>query len=715
MNLKERIDLILECLEKTGGPIIQSTEYKGYSVGLMLAGIKTNLNREKAAYPEEQLARLREKGLLEPKIEKLTDKAERVAEYVTKNPRLWHSDVAFKKYIDTIEDEEKRAEEIKAYQDAKEAYTYLRRRKTEGKLDEETSEILRQAGVGGNVFGYPEETTLFAQKTGISNREAQIIINEFGSLDNFRKEFIALMLDREIEKHIKVEKCVEQINHFARSQNRQLPFIQGFDMSQPNFLPSKDDINFLSILDENNSRIYGYFMTEERIIDYINSLGDEHKKVVIKNYFGLIGEEAHTLDVIGKATGFTRAAISDKVKRIKRELRSQRLRYQGEITEESRERFIERFFASNDIFVDGTELSQETKDELSQIYIDGLQAKRAEIERAKGERKEVYSINVSKRLARGEIITIDELYFSTRTHNTLRRAGYYTLNKILDVLDEEEITKIPKLGKSSLEEIRVKLAELGLAFTWETEEWKAERAQSEIEMQKEVQARAREHISRAKDGVYVPISWLDFSAKTREILDTAGYYDLSKLLAASKEEVFKIPSSAKIRSELHYMGCYFDWENKPLKEGEEITQINELGLETSTLNTLVKAGYTKIEQLLNMKSEKELTEIKGIGEKALQDIKDRMNASGFYFQWEERDISIPEENRIPWLFEQVFGDSMSQLDIELREMINSLILARQVLKEEQEACRKLGGLFQEAKRKELELIEKALASEGIEL
>lgn len=67
------------------------------------------------------------------------------------------------------------------------------------------------------------------------------------------------------------------------------------------------------------------------------------------------------------------------------------------------------------------------------------------------------------------------------------------------------------------------------------------------------------------------------------------------------------------------------------------------------------------------------------------------------------------------MFEKIFGQPMSELDMKLQEMLNALLVAGKLLKEEKEMCRQLNGEFEETKRKELELIEKALKSEGIEL
>ncbi len=57
-------------------------------------------------------------------------------------------------------------------------------------------------------------------------------------------------------------------------------------------------------------------------------------------------------------------------------------------------------------------------------------------------------------------LPIDTLDLSTRTYNSLRRAGITSVGQLLD-LDERELYSIRNLGPRSAEEIRVKLKEIG--------------------------------------------------------------------------------------------------------------------------------------------------------------------------------------------------------------------------------------------------------------
>jgi DNA-directed RNA polymerase subunit alpha len=55
-----------------------------------------------------------------------------------------------------------------------------------------------------------------------------------------------------------------------------------------------------------------------------------------------------------------------------------------------------------------------------------------------------------------------------RSFNCLKRAGINTVGELIQKT-EEEISKVRNMGKKSLEEVKNKLAEMGLAFRPEEE------------------------------------------------------------------------------------------------------------------------------------------------------------------------------------------------------------------------------------------------------
>jgi DNA-directed RNA polymerase subunit alpha len=58
---------------------------------------------------------------------------------------------------------------------------------------------------------------------------------------------------------------------------------------------------------------------------------------------------------------------------------------------------------------------------------------------------------------------IEEVEFSVRAYNCLKRAGIHTVQDLVNK-KESEVTKIRNLGKKSLKEVLDKVEELGLSF-----------------------------------------------------------------------------------------------------------------------------------------------------------------------------------------------------------------------------------------------------------
>ena len=59
--------------------------------------------------------------------------------------------------------------------------------------------------------------------------------------------------------------------------------------------------------------------------------------------------------------------------------------------------------------------------------------------------------------------TIDELNFTLRTNNCLKRAGIHTLSELCN-MTENELKQVRNLGQHSLEEIKTRVAEYGLSL-----------------------------------------------------------------------------------------------------------------------------------------------------------------------------------------------------------------------------------------------------------
>jgi len=88
----------------------------------------------------------------------------------------------------------------------------------------------------------------------------------------------------------------------------------------------------------------------------------------------------------------------------------------------------------------------------------------ARVKEDRGDEEYVEKSEVEKVLE----MPIEELELSMRSFNCLKRAGINTVGELIQKT-EEEISKVRNMGKKSLEEVKNKLAEMGLAFRPEEE------------------------------------------------------------------------------------------------------------------------------------------------------------------------------------------------------------------------------------------------------
>ncbi len=58
-------------------------------------------------------------------------------------------------------------------------------------------------------------------------------------------------------------------------------------------------------------------------------------------------------------------------------------------------------------------------------------------------------------------VGIDELEFSVRANNALKRAGLFTVGEIIDIIANGELAHIRNLGKKTENEIKTRLLQLG--------------------------------------------------------------------------------------------------------------------------------------------------------------------------------------------------------------------------------------------------------------
>ena len=112
-----------------------------------------------------------------------------------------------------------------------------------------------------------------------------------------------------------------------------------------------------------------------------------------------------------------------------------------------------------EIVTNGTIIPEDALGLSARILIEHLNLFTDLTDVAKAVMKETEKVNDEKLLDR----TIEELDLSVRSYNCLKRAGINTVHDLTEKT-EPEMMKVRNLGRKSLEEVKVKLADLGLGL-----------------------------------------------------------------------------------------------------------------------------------------------------------------------------------------------------------------------------------------------------------
>ena len=130
------------------------------------------------------------------KREKVDIKVDRLEDFCRSNPVIW---ICGEDFLNTIKDKEERETLENRLNQAYKDYRYITVRKSKGKLSNEHTERLREAGVG-RVFGYKKEIEDIANRYSYEDADEfkkflYCASAKYGSLDNFRLHYIQSLID----------------------------------------------------------------------------------------------------------------------------------------------------------------------------------------------------------------------------------------------------------------------------------------------------------------------------------------------------------------------------------------------------------------------------------------------------------------------------------------------------------------------------------------
>ena len=624
---EEKVNLFEEFLaEHPGEKITSKTVYKGYNIGTYVIQIRQKIVYKKGYCSEEVRAKLQELGLLYEKRDSIEQKVENLAKYCRTNP------YAFSR-------KEKQIPE-KIQKD----YDYIRARRSNGKLSPSIEKRLENIKLGG-VFGFLESDKELLKQGKISEQGLIQIYEEFKNayvqylvdMANLRKnedEMIKSRKENELhrikaelqEKHQKIIRLKQQkVINMQNFYNINVPY-EYIDLYQGVFGYLDDGF----IFDEN---------TRKLLDKIINRLPEKYMEL-LKSRYGIDGRERKTLNEIAIEKKVCTQYISSEngtgVRKMRVEAFRQNLSKSKNIAGEE---FIREYFKYVDVFShnDNNHLPEEIVQKLSESYrkrVKKLDPKeinkntsiflldlskeasdcleKAGIvsvedvinidERKIEDLKQIDSnaieeiLSMIKKLKeilgkneKPENMKIEELNFSMRTYNALKRNGINTVQELIDT-PAEKISTIPNIGGMCLNEINAVLRKKGLKL-------EDKNNVPDKNTQLEIQNKKADEIKLEEVG-------LQFKYYRR--LRLGGIETLQQLLDKTDEELLSINGLGKtalkeIKNELVKLG-YLNKEEECNKE-EELEQrrirIAELKKKQKGISSRMREQAKEISQMVN--------------------------------------------------------------------------------------------------------------------
>ena len=197
LTLTEKIDLFEKYYEENPEDAIHSdTIYNGYPIGQYMIAIRQNIIHEKIKYDENDIKQLEKLGLLFDPKDTLEEKVERLKLYCKEHPYAFFNCMKTKKQLQ----EEGNEKELKEFEELyNSSYKYIINRRSRGKITDEIEKELKEAKIGGE-FGLEkedfEEAAILENKYGIKRSFIIQLLQDFETIDNFRKAYIEFKVEQ---------------------------------------------------------------------------------------------------------------------------------------------------------------------------------------------------------------------------------------------------------------------------------------------------------------------------------------------------------------------------------------------------------------------------------------------------------------------------------------------------------------------------------------
>lgn len=438
LSVSEKIDLFERYLKENSNESIHSnTIFEGYNIGRILIQLRYLMKNNLIKYNSEELKRMENLGLLENTKETIYDKIKRLKQFCEKHPYVFSNLYRLRENLNKKE----KMEFEKVFKD----YTYIRERKSRGKLPKKLEEELNNSQIGG-VFKN-EDIEEFYEEYEIGDKEKRQIINEFGNMEKLKKSYIKYMIKLANAKNYNEIHRIKIENRESAMENPKMPLVRNFYLGSQSLEKQKALLNFISYMYGEKYATNIILGPEVDVIleKILREMLTDRERYIVEFKFGLKREEEIPKEVRNmKQQSMYQIMCYQVVRKIrKKEIKDVFLNHLYKPSEE----FIRAYFSKRDVFEkDSEQLSDEDKQELLNM-ID-----------VENENIGVIDEDTIEEMA------IENINFSTQLlYKAMKYNGINTVGDLLErARSKKDLLTMAYIGNKEAEEIIEKLSEFGI-------------------------------------------------------------------------------------------------------------------------------------------------------------------------------------------------------------------------------------------------------------
>lgn len=440
LSVSKKIDLFERYLKENSNESIHSnTIFEGYNIGRILIQLRYLMKNNLIKYNSEEFKRMENLGLLENTKETIYVKIKRLKQFCEKHPYAFSNIYRLRKDLNKKE----KMEFEKVFKD----YTYIRERKSRGKLPQKLEEELNNSQIGG-VFKKEDIGELY-EKYEIGDKEKRQIINEFGNMENLKKSYKKYMIKLANAKNYNEIHRIKIENKESAMENPKIPLVRNFYLGSQSLEKQKALLNFISYMYGEKYATNIILGPEVDVIleKILREMLTDRERHIVEFKFGLKREEEIPKEVRNmKQQSMYQIMCYQVVRKMrKKEIKDVFFNHLYKPSEE----FIRAYFSKRDVFEkDSEQLSDEDKQELLNM-ID-----------VENENIGVIDEDTIEEMA------IENINFSTQLlYKAMKYNGVNTVGDLLEkARSKKDLLTMAYIGNKEAEEIIEKLSELGITI-----------------------------------------------------------------------------------------------------------------------------------------------------------------------------------------------------------------------------------------------------------